>query len=318
MRRLNNDRGAVAVIVALLMVPLLGFAAISIDIAATHAEKQQLQTGADAAALAIAQDCAGEDCGDPADTAQEFVALNSTADSPEVSASEYSSGRVTVTADSTRKHWFAPVLGVDESDIHTTATAGWGSPSTGSAALPLIFSWCDFEHHTGGVPSDDIEQTIEFPKHSSADCFGPSGNPVPGGFGWIRQDSKPGCSATTTIGEDINSDPGNNIKCTSAELAEMRYQTILLPIFDEFDDSRGGPNSTYRVHAYAAFTLTGYFFGNNENWNITQPKDDDQCTPSNYCIQGYFTQLHDQDPNFDYDTDAPDLGASTVFLLPDQ
>ncbi|NKS97062.1 hypothetical protein GS498_06695 [Rhodococcus hoagii] len=37
-------------------VVLLGFAAISIDIGANYAEKRQLQNGADAAALALAQD----------------------------------------------------------------------------------------------------------------------------------------------------------------------------------------------------------------------------------------------------------------------
>ena len=44
MQRLKDERGAVAVMVALLMVPLIGFAAIAIDVAAMWAERQQLQT----------------------------------------------------------------------------------------------------------------------------------------------------------------------------------------------------------------------------------------------------------------------------------
>ena len=74
MQRLKDERGAVAVMVALLMVPLIAFAAIAIDVAAMWSERQQLQTAADAGALAIAQDCARGTCGNPAQTAQSLAA----------------------------------------------------------------------------------------------------------------------------------------------------------------------------------------------------------------------------------------------------
>ena len=54
----EKERGAIAVLVALLMVVLLGFAAIAVDQGMLYAQKAQMQNGADAAALAIAQDCA--------------------------------------------------------------------------------------------------------------------------------------------------------------------------------------------------------------------------------------------------------------------
>jgi Flp pilus assembly protein TadG len=53
--RLSGERGATAVVVALLLVPLLGFAAIAVDIGAVYAERARLQTAADAAALAVAR-----------------------------------------------------------------------------------------------------------------------------------------------------------------------------------------------------------------------------------------------------------------------
>ena len=49
MQRLRNERGAVATVVALLMVPLIGFAALSVDVANLYLKHQQLQAGADAA-----------------------------------------------------------------------------------------------------------------------------------------------------------------------------------------------------------------------------------------------------------------------------
>ena len=58
MQRVKDERGAVGVVVAMLMVPIMGFAAVSIDAAALWNQQLQLQTGADAGALAIAHDCA--------------------------------------------------------------------------------------------------------------------------------------------------------------------------------------------------------------------------------------------------------------------
>jgi hypothetical protein len=57
-RELNGDRGIIAVLTALAGSAVLFFcAAIAIDIAALYSERRQLQNGADAAAVAIAQSC---------------------------------------------------------------------------------------------------------------------------------------------------------------------------------------------------------------------------------------------------------------------
>ena len=377
MPRLNNDRGAVAVIVAILMVPLLGFAAISIDIAATHAEKQQLQNGADAAALAIAQDCSREACDETKIKAQAFATANSNtgnaeADLPIVPTAN--SGRVTVYNSATREHWFAPILGVDSTDIRTSATAGWGTPSAGTARLPLVFSWCEFMAQTNnGVVSGTTERTIFLSKKSGTGCHGSSGLAVPGGFGWVKQDPGEKCTATSEIDGLLYSDPGNNQKCTNEQFAALVGKTILLPIFGR-DDGRNpgrnqqqsgisilnndpcnkpgkgnerkcreqgggggdggggggeddggeggggdddggsggsGNNAWYRVHAYAAFTVTGYQFSPHAKFNANN------CSNSAYCLKGYFTKMHDRHPDFEYGADAPNLGASAVYLLPD-
>jgi Flp pilus assembly protein TadG len=56
----DGERGGIAVIVAILMVVMLGFAALAIDVAKLYAERAQLQNGSDAAALMMAQKCAKE------------------------------------------------------------------------------------------------------------------------------------------------------------------------------------------------------------------------------------------------------------------
>ena len=90
MQRVSNERGAVGVVVAMLMVPVMGLAAISIDAAALWSQKLQSQTGADAGALAIAHDCAISLCGNPFDTAQRMATENMT-------SSDTATATVTVT-----------------------------------------------------------------------------------------------------------------------------------------------------------------------------------------------------------------------------
>jgi hypothetical protein len=58
MRELSDDRGVIAVVTALTGSAVLFFcAAIAIDMAVLYSERRQLQNGADAAAIAIAQSC---------------------------------------------------------------------------------------------------------------------------------------------------------------------------------------------------------------------------------------------------------------------
>ena len=54
----DGERGGISVLVAILMVALLGFAAVAVDVGMLYAERTQLRNGADAAAIAVAQKCA--------------------------------------------------------------------------------------------------------------------------------------------------------------------------------------------------------------------------------------------------------------------
>lgn len=308
MQRLSDDRGAVAVIVALLMVPLLGFAAISIDIAATHAEKQQLQTGADAAALAIAQDCSRDEfsCSTPQNTAQHFATANSHSDGT-VAHARKTGQRVRVSNEAVREHWFAPVLGIDSTKVHASATAGWGFVS-GGTSLPFIFSHCEFLKQTNdGTVSDTTKYQLRDSKNSNSDCQSKptSGNFVPGGFGWITPDSGI-CGATARIGEEVKTDPGANVpNACKTELPKMLNQTIVLPLFENYRGN--GNNGWYQVHGYFAFTMTGYSFPGNTSGLVSCDR----------CIEGYLTKYVDQSGDFEHSPTAPDLGASVVELLPD-
>jgi len=314
-RSLDGERGAVAVFVALLMVALLGFAAVSIDVGAMYAERRQLQNGADAGALAIAQDCADGACGNPSGTAQQFATANKNdgvvaaaiQGGPVTSAST----SVTVVTGTTVDHWFAPVLGIDESNLTASATAKWGVPIGGTAVLPITFSWCEWNAQTGGgSPSGTTQRTIIFSKDSGTNCNGPSGNAVPGGFGWLPTDSGT-CNTTSALAQILESKTGNSMPsgCTSADFQKVLAQTVLLPIYDQATEQ--GSSAKYRVYGYAAFKLTGYAFPS-ANYNASQ------ClSPNRNCLRGYFVEFVDTNSTFKYGNvpGSPDLGAQVVRLI---
>jgi hypothetical protein len=305
--RLTGERGATAVIVALLLVPLLGFAAIAVDVGALYAERARLQTAADAAALAVARDCALGDCGDMQATADELVEANlgaAVAEPPLLG-----SNTVTVTGNTPTEHWFAPVIGHDSTQVSAVASVAWGAPGGGTASLPLIFSWCEWNAQTaGGMPSG-AEQTILLPKKSDTGCTGSNGMFVPGGFGWLVPDEGGNCERTSTIGTQVSSEPGNNPSkgCTAAHLDALLHEVVLLPIFKESGGT--GSGAWYRVHAYAAFELTDYYFAGKFKGSGKA------CGGSERCIKGRFLRWVYPADDFTYDPTAPAMGAWILRLV---
>jgi Flp pilus assembly protein TadG len=305
----DRDRGAVSITVALLSVVLIGFAAIAVDVAALWADRQQLQTGADAAAIAVAQDCAAGSCGDADATAQSLAVVNKNDGEATAQILDLTPTSVTVQTTGVRDHWFASVLGVDESSVAASATVGWGPPSGGTAVLPVTFSWCEFLAQTGGgLPSDTTEHTIFFTKSSETSCTGPSGNMVPGGFGWLTVNAD-SCQTRSSMDEVMVSDPGESVPsgCTTADFEEVQDRIVLLPLYDESGDT--GSNAWYRLYGYAAFRVTGYHFVGQYSWSA-----EGDCKGNVRCIQGYFTQFVALGDAFTYGAGAPGLGATVVKL----
>ncbi len=294
MRRLTDDDGAVGVMVALMMIPLLVCTALVIDIGSAYARHAELQTAADAAALAIAQDCGAGACGNIGATAFSLTTAN--VRSGNATASAIPSGTtVTVTTTSTVNYLFAPVIGIDSGAVGARATASWGAPIGGRAVLPVIFSWCAFYRQThGGIPSP-TSQSIQFSKEDTTNCTGPSGNVVPGGFGWLKIDSGGGCTVTSSVTGIVHSDPGSSGPCNDSYYTAQLNKTVLLPLFEKYGGT--GTNAWYQVYGYAAFRLTGFHFQGSHNW-----------------LNGYFLVFVSPSDAWRYGAGAPDLGARVVSL----
>lgn len=321
----NRERGAVAVAVALLMVPLIGFAALAIDVASMWSQQQRLQVATDASALAIAQDCSRNNCGQPLTTAQTLTNANfgsgATAGIRTPSLLP-STGHVQVGATTVSRHLFAPVLGFDSTTVGATSMATWYAPNAGTAVLPLTFSWCDFVAQTGGgLPSQTASRVINFDKDYDTTCTGPSHLQLPGGFGWVVP-NQAGCLVGDTISDQLSSDTGNSLPsgCSESDFIAVQNEIVLLPLFDAVCDPTGvcdsaansNANYRYRVYGYVAFKLTGYKFQqSNIHWG-----DNSGCSKN--CIKGYFTQFADVNEDFTYDPSSPvapsGLGAEIVNL----
>lgn len=286
MRRLNGrqmeERGAISVVVALLLVALLGFTAIAVDVGMLYSEKAQLQNGADASALLVAQKCAKNDtdaaCSStsaPAAAVASSNALDGQSNVKSLAVDKVNRlASATVGAQEQGKEpnkvtlFFARALGMASTEVNASSIGTWGSPKAGRTAFPLAFSVCQVKDSIGGA----LQLLQDHGVNQNADClYGPSGATVEGGFGWLVQDTGV-CGGNIDL--DVNeggSDPGNNApnNCTATlqkwvdEITAGRDITVLLPVYTSVTGTGNG--AVYHLIAFAAFKVTGWkFTGNND------------------------------------------------------
>lgn len=307
MWRLTDERGAAAPLIAIMLVVLIGFGAIVVDVGALYVERRELQNGADAGALGIAQDCArGVNCTLAAGTAtaDALADANATDAASNIDAVEFPTANTVRVTTSTSAAGgtilpptFAQVLGFGGMNVTARAAATWGAPAGLTSQLPLTISLCEWNAFTangtsfappGPYPPWPAEQIITFHDTGAATCSaGPSGADLPGGFGWLS--TAEDCAATTNDGgwvDDSTGAPPPN-SCDDSELSAMRGQVVHVPIFDDTNGLTGA-NGQYHITGYAAFVLTGYRFPSARAHSLvtgTYP-----CSGSVTCISGFFTQ----------------------------
>jgi hypothetical protein len=140
-RRGGEERGAVAVLVAVSMTAVLGGAAISVDLGNTWQEQRQLHTAADAAALSAGEAYAfdGDGC---SSIAGAYLDGNDAASSEsfceQANGGAPYAGYVTVGATKPVDWHFAEE---DEGDVVSQTSAEWGLPSAAGGMRP--FALCE-------------------------------------------------------------------------------------------------------------------------------------------------------------------------------
>jgi Flp pilus assembly protein TadG len=276
-----REQGAVSVVVALLMVALLGFAAIAVDVGMLYAERTQLHNGADAAALAVAEKCAlninDPDCSTTSALARNLangnagdrltnvksVLLDKTARTVTVTAGAQEAGK----EPNQVSLFFARAMGFSTTEVNASSTAKWGSPVAGTTAFPLTFSICQVQGHVDG----GLQLLQNHGSGANPGCnYGPSGAAVEGGFGWLPND--PGiCGGLINLAvNESGSDPGNSspgacdatLQNWANDISAGRDVVVLLPVFNKVTGT--GAGSVYGLTSFAAYKVAGWkFSGNN-------------------------------------------------------
>jgi Flp pilus assembly protein TadG len=284
-RRLNRlptnydgERGAVSVVVALLLVALLGFGAIAVDVGMLYAERTQLRNGADAAAVAIAQKCAKNasdpDCSTTSTLARGLANGNANDGLSNIKSTALDKANRTVTvtvgaqeagkAPNMVSLFLARALGLNSTEVNAPSTVRWGSPVKGTVVFPITVSICQVRGQT------DVMQLLRLHgTGANPGCFyGPSGAAVEGGFGGLKQD--PGqCGAVidiakSTAGGDTGNNAPPNCEATlngwAADMNAGKDVIVLLPIFNAVTGT--GTNAVFGLTTFAAFKIAGWKVGN--------------------------------------------------------
>lgn len=308
----ESQKGAASIIVAVLMVALLGCAALAVDVGAMYAEKAQIQNGADATALAIAGECAkGINCptamANPANRLADSNANDGTTGVFSVTQPTANTVRVKTNArdlsgNNSFSLFFARVMGMDTSQITALAEASWGPPSSADT-LPWTVSMCVFEsfltpsqltelHSTGTFTGNPLPTRILLRYDQNVPTFpgcAAQNGYAPGGFGWLDTDS--GCSASIDIATgDAGSNPGNDLPSACQSMpATIKDSPVLIPVFT--NAVQNGQKTQYTLAGFLAFQVTGFKFGGGPGLTDLDPLapacDGGNCRG----IQGYFTRF---------------------------
>jgi hypothetical protein len=296
-----------------------------IDVGMLYAERGQLQSGADAAAVEVAQICADEptDCtparlGPVAAQYARDNAANGAADARvcgqggalaactaptgalndcignRPASGDYVEVRTnTLRAGSTvlPPAFAQAVLGGDfeGAEVSACARTAWGPPST-AQGVAMTISTCDWQRITGnGATLPSVEASIELFDAGEPTACGIGGTAAanPGGFRWLAA-GDPRCRATSSMDDEYAAAlPGPAPAGCIDALDGLRDggEAIAVPIFDAARDLGGG-RSAHTVVGFAAFVVTGWQDSTSINPSPAIPP----CATGVVCIQGYFKE----------------------------
>ena len=307
MRRLSpstgaDERGVVAILTAAFTVVIVALAALVVDIGALHDERRQLQNGADAAALAVAETCAATgvcpSVGSRLAMAAGLANGNALDAAAQVDAVDVDLLAKTVTVrTSTRAADGGTILpyafaqsftDADGDTVHAKATATWAGLRRANV-IPLTISLCEFNLATATNTVFDVETTIYFHKDATPCKTSASGADIPGGYGWVADDhdsDSDDCDVRPTVGDLLRDDTGLPGTPHSCDLSTLLGKDVLVPIYDALTGT--GSNGEYRIYGFAQFHLTGFFFANKDKGTVTTGFP---CKQPQTCLGGRFIKF---------------------------
>lgn len=199
---LNEENGQVMALVAVLMSVLLGMTALTLDIGRVQWTKASLQNAADASALAGAQGLLNDNA---EDTAIDYAELNGIPDTDiSVNPTNNDPTKCEVVCTRNVTYTFARVLGFTDADVSARAVAGISSVnSVSGGALPLGVEQQDFVY---GQTYQLKENAGAGQYHGNFGCLALGDK---NGANRYRDNLKYGYDGTLTVGDKVDTEPGN-------------------------------------------------------------------------------------------------------------
>jgi hypothetical protein len=293
----GNDHGAIGVLVAIFLAAgvLFGMGAMVIDVGRLYQNRAELQNGADAGALAVAQQCSTGSCSET--SAKTLAGTYANENASKLTGNTAAIDTLCGTASgldscgTTAPQFCPPNLSGSFVDVITTTQVG------GSHLLPPIFAQTLLSGYNGtqqkicaqatwGV-SDALGVTIcSAWEASSAGKMVPypvtaappisdevtfsldnaACNGAPGNVGWTNPSSALNCNTVingTTYGGSTGAS-NNNSDCatrfsnawTNGSTADWTDAVVFIPMFSNVTNP--GSNATYTLAGYIGFVVTSY------------------------------------------------------------
>jgi Flp pilus assembly protein TadG len=274
-RHKGSEDGLMAITVTVLAVVMFVMVAFSVDVGSAVAIARSAQNSADAAALAVATDCART--GSPSSVAP-YLTNGQVPAALVPACNSGGTGAVTVTVSRTKDWTFGKLVGLTTYTKSRSATAKWGQLSSATDLFPITVGSCSFV---------GLALNVKVTLHSYAvpGCSTPSGN-----FGFIAG----GCTTQTIAAPGtLSGTTGNNLVGTGCpSLDPYIGRDVLVPVWDT--EASGGTNGTYHIYVYALFHLTGWSTqGNNHGGTLGSQCDASSDGGVNEhmnkpCVRGFF------------------------------
>lgn len=256
----RSERGAVIVVVAVMLVTIMAAVAIVVDVGQIFLTKKRLQNAADASALAGCFVLVNKDDPVLADLeSHKYVSANIAGEVQYSSVADPSKNSFQVNLSQKVDHFFAPVIGFKSSKVSVSATAG------GNTVISI----------TGIVPLGVVQQQFEFNKPYTLKYGG--GDGVNGSYGALalggsgasnyRSNLMYGYKEEIKLGDIVKTETGNMAGPTSqgvnyrisldhsdiSNLAPNSPRVVIVPVIDRMVGD--GSNATATVVGFAAFYL---------------------------------------------------------------
>ncbi len=297
----DGERGAVAVVVALMFPLLFGAAALAVDTAAVWNARTQVFSSVDAFALAAAMDCAANRC-PTKPQAEAMITHYGVANNAAAKLTSLQPGTGWLQTDSSQRatrgqgtwsirHYFGDALGIPEVQLTVETMARWTGLQEATAGLSLAVSTCAYQSAltAGSLASGQAVATLSLSTESAGSCTAPGGTPVQGTTA-LTGPTGAACQTASSAGSTVPVLTTAPAACSTTYLNTLVGTDVVLPVYDRSD------STSIRVYGYAAFHITSVGIG------------------SPATATGYFTYAARQVDTPTAMPTAPDLGARAVFL----